>query len=719
MKSPVLICLGLLCFGMLNSQSISLLKDINDGSNDGFTFVDKAGIAYNDQFVFAAEDADHGSEIWISDGTTDGTQLLADINSGPGGSNCQNFILLGDKVVFTAEHPDYGKELWITDGTEEGTFMVKDIYTGSEGSIESFANGEDYFYVFEGILYFSAENNSAGQELWRSDGTADGTFMVKNISTFTNSFKHSRPSEFEAHQGKLYFSADNTNDGRELYVTDGTAAGTSMVRNLDGSSSSSDPTDLLSLGNHLLFIAEASFFNTELWISDGTFAGTMLLKEINLSGSGLSTNPNSSEKRLHRVGDLAFFSADDGMNGPELWRTDGTEAGTQMVIDFPAGIFGEAPPQNFVVLDSILYYKYDNGSNGNELWRSNGTEAGTYMVKDIRSGFSSSLVLPTSITAHNGLVYFGADNSSEGIELWESDGTEVGTVRISDIYPGGGDARPRHFQSVGERLFFAAFHPDYGFEWWVLGPTQPLVASYATNSPLGCFGDSDGVINLDISGGQTPYTVLLDGVMQPNTDLENLSAGTYEVKVSDATDLIQEFTITIEQPEEIVITSTITPATGGNSDGMIELNVSGGTPPYTFQWDADQQTDTLVSLVGVPAGDYGFTVTDANACTKSENYTVDMTTSLQEVAENQWGQLYPNPVRDKLTIVLSDALALVSNKRLRIFNALGQEVFQRYMPDVILQLEVSIPKGLDSGIYFYRIEGQQTTLASGKVILKR
>lgn len=719
MKSPLLVCLGWLCFSILQGQSLSLVKDINSGSEDGITSVAKAGVALNDQFIFAAEDADHGSEIWISDGTPDGTELLADINVGAGGSNCQNFYLVGDKVIFTAEHPDYGKELWVTDGTTQGTALLKDIFTGTEGSIESFSNGDDYFYVFEGILYFSAENNTDGQELWRSDGTAAGTTMVKNISTFTNSFKHSRPSEFAAHQGKVYFSADNTNDGRELFVTDGTTAGTFMVKNIDGSSSSSNPTDLLSLGDHLLFIAEGSFFNTEIWKSDGTAAGTTILKEVNPSGSGLSTSPNTSEKRLHRVGDLAFFSADDGTNGPELWRTDGSEVGTQMVIDFPAGIFGEAPPQNFVVIDSLLYYKYDDGSKGNELWRSNGTETGTYMVKDIRSGFSSSLVLPTYITAHNGLVYFGADSSSEGIELWQSDGTSEGTVPISDISPGDGDARPRFFHSVGEKLFFAAFHPEYGTEWWVLGPTQPFVVNYSTNGPLDCFGDNDGQILLEVSGGQTPYTVLVDNVAQSGTTLDNLPAGTYEVEVSDAAGTSQNFTITIEQAEEIIINGTLLPATGSNNDGRIDLSVSGGTPPYTYLWNTNQAADTTANLADIPAGEYEVTLTDANECTISQFFTVDMTTDIRPMASTDWGQLFPNPAKDQFTLQFGSALAQVRDKSIRLIDALGQEVFQQSIPNGIHQFEVTLPKLLPRGIYVYRLQSTQKILAGGKILLSR
>jgi len=718
MKSHLLVLLSCMLSLPLTAQSIYLLKDIQEGTGDGFTFADQAGVAYNDQFLFVAEDADHGSELWISDGTPDGTSMVADINPGPAGCDCQNFQVVNGKVLFTAEHPDYGKELWVTDGTAEGTALLKDIFDGAGASMESFANGEDYFYVFDDVLYFSAENSTAGQELWRSDGTAAGTFMVKNISTFTNSFKHSRPSEFEAHQGKLYFAADNQNDGRELYVTDGTAAGTRLVKNINSGSSSSDPSDLLSLGDFLIFKAEGSFFNTELWRSDGTAGGTVLVKEVDPSGSGLSVSANTSEKRFHKVGDWAYFAANDGTTGNELWRTDGTNAGTQLVKDVVSGFRPEGPPQNFASIDSLLFYKYDNGTKGAELWRSNGTVEGTFMAKDIRSGLSSALTLPTFITSHQGAIYFGAEDSNFGTELWQSDGTEEGTIRISDINLGGGDANPGYFHSVGDLLFFAARHPDYGFEWWVLGPTPAFSATYTVVSPVTCFGDATGEIILSLSGGQTPYTITLDDVIQTGDTIRALAAGIYEVSVTDAAGANELFSVEIQQPDELAIEATVSIATTGNNDGKIELIVNGGTPPYQFAWDTGNAADTTAVLDNLPGGEYAVSLTDANGCSKTEAYLVDIMMGTAQLASDVGIRIFPNPSRGSITLKLGQVLSIASPTRIRLLNGLGQEVFRQSIPKGEVEMQLDFPIAMKTGLYFYEIDTETEAVFTGRLMIR-
>ncbi len=84
-------------------------------------------------------------------------------------------------------------------------------------------------------------------------------------------------------------------------------------------------------------------------------------------------------------------------------------------------------------MNDIVYFVADNGINGDELWISDGTATGTVMVKDIFPGLQSSF--PNSLTVMNGLVYFRANNGAHGVELWRSDGTAAGTTMVKDIFP--------------------------------------------------------------------------------------------------------------------------------------------------------------------------------------------------------------------------------------------------------------------------------------------
>jgi ELWxxDGT repeat protein len=125
----------------------------------------------------------------------------------------------------------------------------------------------------------------------------------------------------------------------------------------------------------------------ELWKSDGTEAGTMLLKDINSSGDSWCWD-------FTYVNGKVFFSADDGTHGTEVWVSDGTEAGTKMVKDIHPGS-GSSGPYNLTNVNGLLYFVAGDGTNGYELWKSDGTEAGTQMVKNIHStGTRARTTLP-------------------------------------------------------------------------------------------------------------------------------------------------------------------------------------------------------------------------------------------------------------------------------------------------------------------------------------
>ena len=127
-----------------------------------------------------------------------------------------------------------------------------------------------------------------------------------------------------------------------------------------------------------------------------------------------------------------FFSAFDRTSGFELWKSDGTEAGTVRVKDINPGASGSIPG-GFTVFNNALYFSAFDATSGFELWRSDGTEAGTVRVKDINPGPGGSS--PFGFTISNNALYFSADDGTNGFELWKSDGTEPGTVRVNDIFP--------------------------------------------------------------------------------------------------------------------------------------------------------------------------------------------------------------------------------------------------------------------------------------------
>jgi ELWxxDGT repeat protein len=260
-----------------------------------------------------------------------------------------------------------------------------------------------------GMVYFHADDGTHGLELWKTDGTEQGTSMVKDIQPGASG---GDPDFFTVFNGNLYFVANDGTNGKELWKSDGTSNGTVMVKDIRPGAEGSDPLKFYQVNNLLLFICDNGTYGKEIWKSDGTESGTRIVKDL-YPGNSTFSNPDL----LIPVGNELFFEAFDGSSnyGREWYKTDGTETGTVLVADIFPGLLNSniAFPYN---ADGMLYFAATNGSNGSELWRSNGTPAGTQMVADINPGSGSSG--PAFMALANGILYFIASEPVHGGELW-------------------------------------------------------------------------------------------------------------------------------------------------------------------------------------------------------------------------------------------------------------------------------------------------------------
>jgi ELWxxDGT repeat protein len=367
------------------------------------------------------------------------------------GSTPSRFTLIDNFVMLTAcESTDC--ELWRSDGTEAGTVMVKNIHPYDSAYPE-------YLTKVNDTLFFAAIEPGTGRNLWKSDGTEGNTVLVKDIlpGPIGSPLGH-----FTNVNGSLFFLANNGTNGDELWKSDGTDAGTVMVKDIVPGTGSSLPNYLTDVNGTLFFEActgpgGALNDDCELWKSDGTEAGTVRVKDI---GPG-NTSPYLDN--LVNVNGTLFFAAHVDTYGKELWKSDGTEAGTVMVKDINPGS-GTSVPASFINANGMLFFTANNGVDGTELWKSDGTEAGTVMVKDIWPGPAGSL--PLKLTAVGNAVFFVATTSANGPELWKSDGTAAGTVLVKDIVPGNGTSNPDLLVNVNGTLMFRAYDPTSGVELW-------------------------------------------------------------------------------------------------------------------------------------------------------------------------------------------------------------------------------------------------------------
>jgi ELWxxDGT repeat protein len=202
-------------------------------------------------------------------------------------------------------------------------------------------NGDPFGFtpIGDGRAIFNATSSTTGEELWITDGTTAGTRLKDIAPGSARSF----PADFTPlNDGRVVFTAYGAGaySDRELHVTDGTTAGTRMVKDIWPNGGSSTPSALTAFGTgKVLFQAEDPEHGNELWVSDGTAGGTHLVKDIwpgplEWDFDRLTTSGSGNPSSFVALDDRAVFQASDGNGHTQLWLTDGTEDGTALLLAF-------------------------------------------------------------------------------------------------------------------------------------------------------------------------------------------------------------------------------------------------------------------------------------------------------------------------------------------------------------------------------------------------
>lgn len=382
------------------------------------------------------------------------------------------------KLFFSHNDGVHGRELWTTDGTSGRTVLVKDINPSNDPYPYPYGGGSwpdsdpDSFASVNGTLFFSAsainERGPQGEvfsnrQLWKSDGTEAGTLLVREIPGLAipdnGGSQGSNPSEITNVNGTVYFTAGERATGTELWKSDGTLGGTVLVKDIYPENreyafpylvrpNSSHPSQLTAVNGTLYFTANDGVYGDALWKSDGTEAGTVRLTD------------NGGAFALTDVNGTLFFAALGRTGSLGLWKSDGTIDGTVLVKSLGASSHLYEPTN----VDGQWFFTLDDGTHGRELWTSDGTAAGTFLVKDINPGGKGSS--PASLIAVNNELFFTAKDPAFGRELWRSDGTASGTVRVRDIALGLNGSAPDSLTKVNGTLYFTAGAQPGNVELW-------------------------------------------------------------------------------------------------------------------------------------------------------------------------------------------------------------------------------------------------------------
>ena len=456
---------------------------LEDGEIDHSASVCKAGMSaitnstsgymyylteFNGKLYYQHEgNADYGRELWISD-YYGNAEMLKDINTGEADSYPWIMGQTEDLLFFRAKNSLNGHELWVTDGTESGTNMVKDINPGTNSGFDGYYGFSQYL---NGKFYFGANNGTTGQELWATDGTENGTYLVKEIRGEDSNGNNygSNPNGYTIIGDTMYFYASDNEHGTEPWMTDGTVNGTRMLKDIrEGTSSSSNgcatgvatPCDssfqpFYKFGDQIFFVADDGSHGSEIWVTDGTANGTRMFKDIreeDSDGNNHGSTSCYSHKCFFEFDNKLWFQANEGIHGHELWYTDGTEAGTLMFSDIHDGSDGSNPLIHFNTEDYFYFRAHDGDSY--RLFMTDGKQ----MIMDLDVHSDNVFILGTPVML-DGEFYMSLYTQPTGYELWKSDGTSDGTVIVHEFGSGDNGSNVRNLIVVNSELLFMLADP--------------------------------------------------------------------------------------------------------------------------------------------------------------------------------------------------------------------------------------------------------------------
>lgn len=322
--------------------------------------------------------------LYTSDGSTSSAKLIPGIPAKSYPTGITNMVRSGEWAYLHTE-----THLWATRGDAESTFRLVDIAT-----MDSKIVSTSIVAMADGILF-----NGQDRSLWRANAADRSLEQIAAPNTWAN-----YPANLKR-VGDLLFFTHTITGGVEIWKSDGTAQGTVKVKTI--ATKSEEPRDFVVSGELLWFtaITPGPAYEKQLWRSDGTDAGTFPVI-TDLDGDFAMPGPGP--------GGLLFFSLWDETHGGELWSSDGTVEGTGLLKDIHEGTPGSYPG-GFTVVGDHAYFAATDPVNGRELWKSDGTTEGTVLAADLTGDAGSSS--PGTFTLAGTNLFFDATTEEAGREV--------------------------------------------------------------------------------------------------------------------------------------------------------------------------------------------------------------------------------------------------------------------------------------------------------------
>ncbi|MBZ0111144.1 MAG: hypothetical protein K8J08_01655, partial [Thermoanaerobaculia bacterium] len=456
----------------LTEEGTEMVKDLCSGVCHGMAqgapMVSDGGRLY-----FFGDDGAFGAELWTSQGTAATTQRLLDLRAGPKGSSCGQLLELAGNVFFVADDGQHGCELWATDGTAGGTVRLTDAVAGPSDGLSTW--DRDLFPLDNLLLFWS------GDVLWRSDGTPIGTqpittIPVNNFATYINPSRG--PKAFD---GRLYFSGWDVVHGWELWATDGTAPGTELVADLRPGVEGSYPEIFVEHEAVFWFGATDQDAVMRVWRTDGSAVGTSFIPAVSSYYGPLGGTPQG----------IVFARWEQSTSDYRLTVSDGNAVTDLVVLDEIFYTFFEPRLQ----LPNGLFLGMSADSLGPEPWITEGTPGTTFQIKDIYPGSGGSVGYPVwslPLQLDGGDILFQAFSTDFDASPWITDGTALGTHRIrqvddqtSSVFPGNNFLYVLQ-SALGRRCLTTASEGATGTHgWWSSAGTPSSTVLLPPSVPMG------------------------------------------------------------------------------------------------------------------------------------------------------------------------------------------------------------------------------------------
>ncbi len=430
------------------SQSVRLVKDITPGSGSTFSsdFMPSEGdgivLSFRDKVLFLVKEATNRHSLWSSNGEEDSTFIVHDIE------------FSGYFTNFVNDDPDYIYYFLYTSNAQHLYSLNKNtLDTARLYSHNSISNTLTYL---NGTLYFSRNSG-----LWKFDLTTSAAELVYQFGFSTGL------GEMCVFNGQLIIIG-NGNNGTELFRSDGTTEGTESFYQLNSGTGLMASAYMTPVGDKLFFFYKAPGFSSTyyLYVTDGTAEGTVQLVSVD--------EPRLMNHYKHRSiigwnGKLYFnANPDDGFpDSNELYVSDGTLEGTHIIL------FGDAypRPEFFTAYKDELFFSGNVAFSGQQyqVHKSDGTESGTSVAINPLNlpGFGGMDFGGAFMVVHNDSLYFNGKRNLYGSELWISDGT-AGNTRVIDIVPGSQSSEASQMTSTDKYLFMICKSPEFGKELYIL-----------------------------------------------------------------------------------------------------------------------------------------------------------------------------------------------------------------------------------------------------------